>query len=38
MWGVVSGMMLTMAMIEGDPHPVSVNLSAMARFRRGSPR
>lgn len=31
--GVVSGILLTMAMIEGDPHPVSVNLSAMAGFR-----
>ena len=31
--GVVSGLMLTQAMIEGDPHPVAVNLSAMAAFR-----
>lgn len=31
--GIVSGMVLSMAMIEEDPFPVSVNLSAMAAFK-----
>lgn len=31
--GVVSGMLLTMGMIHDTRYPVSVNLSAMARFR-----
>lgn len=31
--GIVSGMVLSMAMVEGDPFPVSVNLSALAAFR-----